>query len=82
LLEKKGELAMANCEFIEECIFFNDQMTTMPSTATVYKNIYCEQDFATCGRYLVCKAIGGENVPQNFFPNQSDRAKRIITMHS
>jgi hypothetical protein len=54
----------------------------MPSTATTYKKIYCERDFATCGRYMVCKAIGRENVQQELFPHQSDRAKEIISMHS
>jgi hypothetical protein len=82
LLEKKGGLAMAKCELIENCIFINDRKTTMPSTASAYRKIYCEQDFATCGRYMVCMTIGGEHVPQDLFPHQSDRAKDIICMHS
>jgi hypothetical protein len=73
---------MAKCELVETCPFFNDQMASMPSTSAVYKKIYCEQDFATCGRYLIFKAIGRENVPKDLFPNQGDRAKAIIASHS
>ena len=73
---------MAKCELIETCIFFNDQMANMPSTAAVYKKIFCEQDFANCGRYLIFKAIGREHVPKDLFPNQADRAKTIIDQHS
>lgn len=56
-------------------------MANMPSTAAVYKKIYCEQDYANCGRYMIFKAIGRENVPADLFPNQSDRAKAIIAAH-
>ena len=73
---------MATCELTEKCIFFNDQMASMPSTSAVIKNAYCEQNFAACGRYMVFKAIGRENVPKDLFPNQGDRAKTIIASHS
>jgi hypothetical protein len=73
---------MPRCELIESCIFFNDQMANMPSTSAVYKKIYCEQDWATCGRYMVFKTIGREHVPKDLFPNQSDRAADIIKSHS
>ena len=69
---------MAKCELIEKCLFFNDQMANMPSTSAVYKNIYCEKDFANCSRYMIFKAKGREHVPQDLFPNQSERAKAII----
>jgi len=69
---------MANCELIETCIFFNDQMPNMPSTAAVYKKIYCEQDFQNCARFMIFKAIGRESVPKDLFPNQKERAETII----
>ena len=72
---------MTTCELTEKCIFFNDQMAGMPSTAAVYKKMYCEQDFAACGRYQIFKEIGRENVPKDLFPNQADRAKEIIAAH-
>lgn len=69
---------MKACELTATCLFFNDQMAGMPSTSAVYKKMYCEQDFDNCGRYRIFKAIGRENVPQDLFPNQTDRAKEII----
>lgn len=72
---------MAKCELVETCIFFNDQMASMPSTSAVYKKIFCEGDFDTCSRYMIFKAIGRENVPKDLFPNQSERAKSIIAKH-
>lgn len=69
---------MAKCELIETCIFFNDKMANMPSTATVFKNIYCEKDFDGCARYVIVKALGRGSVPADLFPNQIDRAREII----
>ena len=69
---------MARCELIEKCIFFNDKMQGMPSTAATYKKIYCEQDFEKCARFMVAKALGREKVPEDLFPNQKDRAENII----
>ena len=77
----KKEIIMSQCELTATCIFFNDQMANMPSTAAVYKKLYCEKDFENCGRYQVFKAIGRENVPKDLFPNQGDRAKEIIKAH-
>ena len=73
---------MAKCELTETCIFFNDQMANMPSTASVYKKIYCESDWSNCGRYMIFKAIGREHVPKDLFPNQAERAATIIKNHS
>ncbi len=72
---------MLNCELAETCVFLNEQVAGMPSTSAVYMKIYCEQDFDNCGRYMVFNAIGRENVPNDLFPNQSDRAKEVIAAH-
>ncbi len=69
---------MANCELSETCIFFNDQMPNMPSTAAVFKKMYCEQDYDKCARMMVVKAVGREKVPKDLFPNQKERAEAII----
>ena len=69
---------MKTCELTEKCIFFNDQMANMPSTATVYKKIYCESDFARCARYMIVQAMGRDKVPADLFPNQAERAEQII----
>ena len=72
---------MPKCVQTETCIFFNDQMAGMPSTAAAFKQVFCEQDFDTCGRYMIFKAIGREHVPKDLFPNQSDRATALIKAH-
>jgi hypothetical protein len=69
---------MAKCDLIEKCIFFNDQMANMPSTAQVYKKMYCEGKFEECARFMIVKAKGREHVPGDLFPNQKDRAESII----
>lgn len=69
---------MGNCEMLEKCIFFNDKMANMPSTAEVIKLRYCKDDSEGCARFMVCKALGREKVPEELFPNQVDRAKKII----
>jgi len=72
---------MPKCVLTATCLFFNDQMAGMPSTAAAFKKIFCEEDFETCGRYMVFTAIGREHVPKDLFPNQSDRAKQLIDAH-
>lgn len=69
---------MAKCELIEKCIFFNDNMQNMPSTAATYKKIYCEQDYENCARHMIVKALGRGKVPEDLFPNQKERAESII----
>ena len=69
---------MPNCEMLEKCIFFNDKMSNMPSTANVIKLKYCNDDSTACARYMVCKALGREKVPPDLFPNQVDQARQVI----
>ena len=53
-------------------------MPNMPSTAAVYKKIYCEKDFDNCARLMIVKAPGRGQVPKDLFPNQKERAEGII----
>jgi len=69
---------MAQCELLETCIFFNDQMEAMPAVANLMKNRYCKDDHAECARMKVVKAVGREKVPTDMFPNQDDYARDII----
>ncbi len=70
---------MAECEKLATCIFFNDKMSDMPGTAEMFKNRYCRDDNANCARYMILKALGKEKVPIDLFPNEHERAQRIIT---
>lgn len=69
---------MSTCELIEKCIFFNDQMANMPSTADVYKRMYCKENSSECARFLVCKKLGRDRVPANLFPNETSRAQQLM----
>lgn len=69
---------MAQCECLPKCPFFNDKMKNMSSTADLMKQRYCLSNNSTCARFMIFKAVGREKVPANLFPNQIDKAKRII----
>lgn len=69
---------MTDCELLQGCLFFNDKMADMPSTAEIIKLKFCQGNNADCARYRVFRALGREKVPRNLFPNQMDAAQRII----
>lgn len=69
---------MGNCELISKCIFFNDKMANMPSTANMLKKKYCQGDHTKCARYVVCKALGREKVPGDLTPSQMDKARLLL----
>lgn len=69
---------MAECELIKTCIFFNDKMSNMPSTAEIFKTMYCKGEFDNCARLIIVKALGREKVPADLFPNQAAKALDIV----
>jgi hypothetical protein len=71
---------LADCELLQTCIFFNDKMANMPSTASLFKQDYCQNNFEACARYKVAKALGRLKVPADLFPNQQHRAQDIISL--
>jgi hypothetical protein len=75
----RGEgVVMADCELLQGCLFFNDKMANMPSTAEVIKLRYCRGDNAECARYMIFRALGRGKVPEGLFPNQVTEAVKII----
>lgn len=66
------------CELMQACIFFNDKMANMPSTAAAVKKQYCEKDFKNCARHMIVEAFGRGTVPENLFPNETEKAQAII----
>jgi hypothetical protein len=71
---------MADCELLESCIFFNDRMKNMPGTANILKTQYCRSDNSSCARYLVFRTLGRSKVPADLFPQQKEKADRIIAV--
>ena len=69
---------MADCECLAGCPFFNDKMANMPALVTIYKERYCRGSKQECARYMVFMELGKPRVPTDLFPNQQERASRII----
>jgi len=69
---------VAECELTQNCIFFNDKMADMPSTAEIFKTIYCREDSSKCARMMIVRSLGRERVPADLFPNQADKAEGMI----
>ena len=57
----KGWKAMAACEFIGGCAFYNDRIKDMKPVGTFIKQIYCEQMPHTCERRKSSGDVGDVN---------------------
>ena len=53
-------------------------MADMPAMANIFKKRYCETNNDTCARWMVASALGKEAVPDDLFPNQVEKANKII----
>nr|WP_321454167.1 hypothetical protein [uncultured Carboxylicivirga sp.] len=69
---------MPVCEKVERCPFFNEKMSNMPATAAGYKRKYCLGNNEQCARHIVLQKLGGDKVPLNLYPNQVDKAEKLI----
>jgi len=69
---------MAQCELLATCIFFNDKMANYPAASAHMKKTYCQEDPDSCARMMIVKALGRPHVPGDLFPNQAERAQKII----
>ncbi len=70
---------MAECECLKECPFFNDLMTHYPVTVEMMKEGYCLGYHRDCARFMIFKALGGDKVPANLFPNDTELANKLLT---
>ena len=69
---------MADCELLEICPFFSDQLKNMPAASDTMKKIHCRWNFVKCARYKVAIVLGKKNVPFDLFPGDSRRAEDIL----
>ena len=69
---------MEYCERLETCPFFNEKLKALPATAEGFKRMYCFKSDPNCARYIVLKALGSEKVPYELYPNELDKAEKII----
>ena len=69
---------MADCECLTGCLFFNDKMANMPSTAANIKHLYCHGEHDRCARYTIFRKFGRSKVPDDLFPNEMHKAQAVI----
>jgi hypothetical protein len=74
----RGIESMVDCECLARCPFFHDNLPNMPASATLTKKRLCQDDFSKCARYMVFRAMGRQGVPRDLYPDDLDRAERIL----
>lgn len=68
-----------NCEFMDNCIFFNDRMGNSPGVGVVFKKMYCRGNNRNCARYMIAKRLGASSIPALLYPNNRAAALDMIT---
>ena len=69
---------MVECPKLSGCPFFTNKLAHMPATAEMAKKDYCLGEYATCARFMVATALSSPSVPEDLYPNQTERAQQII----
>ena len=69
---------MERCDRLDKCSFYNEKMKHLPALAEGFKVRYCFNKNPNCARYKVLNQCGEENIPFDLFPNEFERASRII----
>ncbi len=67
---------MATCERLADCPFFR-KIKYLPKTADQLAITFCHGDNRGCARLWVIS--NGVRPPEDLFPNESDRALRILS---
>jgi hypothetical protein len=70
--------SMAECELTNTCVPFYERMAKMPSTARLMKGVYCKGKYLECARYMVYKAHGREDIPEDLSPSDFESIRSII----
>ena len=70
------------CELLATCDFLPESMRNMPALAAVYRRRLCLGDYSECARYAVFRALGRAKVPADLYPNDTERAMKIIDRNS
>ncbi|MBU0728686.1 MAG: hypothetical protein KKE17_10600 [Proteobacteria bacterium] len=67
---------MADCELLENCLFFNDKMENMPDASEVIKEYYCRKMYKRCARFVYKKVTN--EVPGEFYPNDMSKVAKNL----
>jgi len=60
------------------CLFYKGKMQEKPKLTELYKKKYCLGNYNECARWIVFKNLGKESVPSALYPNQKDKAEKIV----
>jgi hypothetical protein len=74
----KHRLIVKDCEHMDACDFFKDNIKNAPRDAPIMRVRYCMGDRTGCARYRVYQALGKGHAPHDLFPDQTDRAMALI----
>lgn len=72
---------MSECQCLNCCIFYHDQMPHTPQMSQMYevmKRKYCLGSSKNCARLRVFLAKGSECVPSSLYPHQLAEAEDLI----
>ena len=70
---------MVVCEAVINCCFYKDKLENMPDNAKSLKEDFCKGDSANCARRIVARRLGDRRVPKDLFPDQREKAIKIIS---
>ncbi|MDF1568823.1 MAG: hypothetical protein RQ801_00825 [Spirochaetaceae bacterium] len=73
---------MSHCEFIENCLFFLENLAEKPVQIEELKTKYCENNNLNCARYMIAQAVGKEVMPPDLYPNEKTVAYKVIAENS
>jgi hypothetical protein len=72
---------MAECEFINECPFFQGKLAEKPAEIETLKEEYCRTNGLHCARYMIATALGKEYIPADLYPHEKDIAYKLLAEH-
>ena len=70
-----------DCEFLKECMFFNDKLKNMPKASDVMKKMYCKWHYTKCARYKIASTLGKSALPEDMFPGDHGRATEMLLQY-
>jgi hypothetical protein len=73
LKEESGQ-----CELMLCCKYFVDNFRHMPETEAYLKENLCCGDYRSCNRFKIYMEFGGENLPLDLDPNDTEAVKKVI----
>ncbi|HPC72374.1 MAG TPA: hypothetical protein PLB48_11250 [Treponema sp.] len=69
---------MNECEFSNQCPFFNNKSENMGADAESVKNSYCRGNNLHCALYMIASSLGTDKMPTNVLPAEKEKAFAII----